>query len=104
MICVVNKMIKHLLQMVNTREDIFKQQIYVLIFTLRMFTTFKQLVCNLINNTYHIRRRFISLLTNIQTTSLQFVKQLSGIEVKHEGISTFSSDVFANKRPPIRVS
>ena len=38
-----------------------------------MFTTFKQLVCNLINNANHIRRRFISLLTIIQTTSLQLI-------------------------------
>ena len=41
--------------------------------TLRMFTTFKQFFCNLINNAYHVRRRFIWLLTNIQTTSLQMI-------------------------------
>ena len=34
-----------------------------------VFTTFKQLFCNFINNANHTRRKFISLLTNIQTTS-----------------------------------
>ena len=38
-----------------------------------VFTTIKQLFCNLVNNAYHIRRRFTSLLTNIQTTSLQLI-------------------------------
>ena len=38
-----------------------------------VFTTFKQLFCNLINNAYHTRRRIQSLLTNIQTTCLQMV-------------------------------
>ena len=62
--------------MVNIRGNIFKQQISMLISLWRMFTTFKQLVCNLINNANHTRRRFISLLTNIQTTSLQMVNHI----------------------------
>ena len=68
--------IKSSLQMVNIRGNIFKQQISMLISLWRMFTTFKQLVCNLINNANHTRRRFISLLTNIQTTSLQMVNHI----------------------------
>ena len=78
---IANRMIKYLLQMVNIRGNIFKQQFSMLITlkitcefsTLRMFTTIKQLFCNLINNAYHTRRRCISLLTNIQTTSLQLI-------------------------------
>ena len=77
MINIINKMIKLLLQMVNIRENIF---MYLLLWkftcefsTLRVFTTIKQLVCNLINNANHTRRRFISLLTNIQTISLQMI-------------------------------
>ena len=42
-----------------------------------VFTTFKQLFCNLINNANHTRRRILSLLTNIQTTSLQMVNHLN---------------------------
>ena len=57
--------------MVNIRGNTY--------FTLRVFTTFKQLFCNLINNAYHIRRRFILLLTNIQTTSFANGKSLAEI-------------------------
>ena len=66
--------------MVNIREDIFKQQIYVLISLWRMFTTFKQLVDTPFNNAYHIRRRIVSLLTNIQSTLLQMINHLNHIK------------------------
>ena len=41
-----------------------------------MFTTFKQLVDTPFNNANHTRRRFVSLLTNIQTTSLQLINHI----------------------------
>ena len=66
--------------MVNIREDIFKQQIYVLISLWRMFTTIKQLVDTPFNNANHIRRRILSLLTNISTTLLQMINHLNHIK------------------------
>ena len=71
--------------MVNIREDIFKQQIYVLISLWRMFTTFKQLVDTPFNNAHHIRRRIVSLLTNISTTLLQLVNHLNHIKQSQQG-------------------
>ena len=72
--------------MVNIREDIFKQCSY---FILRMFTIIKQLFCNFINNTNHIRRRILSLLTNIQTTSLQMINHFNHLSIL-QNISTTS--------------
>ena len=42
-----------------------------------MFTIIKQLFCNFINNANHIRRRYVSLLTNIQTTLLQLINHFN---------------------------
>ena len=71
-----------------------------------VFTQFGSLIVVRFEQPSNAEEQMFCSSPSISTSvsSLQFVKQLSGIEVKHEGISTFSSDVFANKRPPIRVS
>ena len=61
--------------MVNTAK-IFLSNNFQCLFHFAVFTTCKQLVDHLINNAYHIRRRFIWLLTNIQTTSLQLINHI----------------------------
>ena len=79
MINIINKTIKLLCNGKHPQSKISIEICCLKIFS-RVFTIIKQLVCNLINNANHIRRRFISLLTNIQTTLLQMVNHFNNIK------------------------
>ena len=81
--CVVNKRLNFFANGKHC-ENIFR----------RVFTTIKQLVCNFINNAYHTRRRFISLLTIIQTTSLQMINHIKSSQQLVNNIN--KNNIFAN--------